>query len=102
MPERSAHRAIIGYACAFTLAPAVPLLVVPPDEFADDPEAAVLAAMPLVVRVVWSPVVGAAAAAAETPRLARATPLAIVEVVTQFEDDGVVKAPAGVVKSPMV
>lgn len=88
---------IMGYACAFTLAPTAPLLVFP-----DDPESAVLAAMPLVVRVVCSPVVGAVAAAAETPRLARATPLAIVEVVTQFEDEGVVKAPAGVVKSPMV
>jgi len=100
MPERSAQSVIMGYACAFTLAPTAPLLVFP-----DDPESAVLAvlaAMPLVVRVVCSPVVGAVVAAAETPRLARATPLAIVEVVTQFEDEGVVKAPAGVVKSPMV
>jgi len=99
MPERSAQSVIMGYACAFTLAPTAPLV------FPDDPESAVLAvlaAMPLVVRVVCSPVVGAVAAAAETPRLARATPLAIVEVVTQFEDEGVVKAPAGVVKSPMV
>ena len=96
MPERSAQSVIMGYACAFTLAPTAPLV------FPDDPESAVLAAMPLVVRVVCSPVVGAVVAAAETPRLARATPLAIVEVVTQFEDEGVVKAPAGVVKSPMV
>jgi len=96
MPERSAQSAIMGYAWAFTLAPIAPLLV-----FADDPEPAVLAAAPLPVRVVCSPVVGVVAAAV-IPRLARATSLAIVEVVTQFEDEGVVKAPAGVVKSPMV
>lgn len=84
MPERSAQSAIMGYACAFTLTPAAALLLLP-----DEVEPAVLAALPLAVPVVCSPVVGPAAAAV-IPRLARATPLAIVDVVTQFEDEGVV------------
>ena len=80
------------------MAPTAPLLVLPEDP---ELELAVLAAMPLVVRVVCGPVVGAAAAV-EAPRFPRRTPLEIEEVVTQFEDEGVLKAAAGVVKSPTV
>jgi len=88
MPERNTQSAIMGYICAFTLAPAAPLL----EDDPDDPEPAVLAASPLEVRVVCSPLaptLGVAVAGLERPRLARFTPLAIVEVVTQFEDEGV-------------
>jgi len=104
----------MGYACEFTLIllaallwvelPAVLVLegselVEPPVDvpLVDVPVAVTLPA-PLVVLLVAA----AAPAAPETPRAARLTPLAIEEVVTQFEEEGVEKAPAGVVRSPIV
>lgn len=67
----------------------------------DDPE-------PLELEPALGAPVAAAVAAAGAlpacvnPKLARATPLEMVGTVTQLEEDGVVKAAVGVVRSPMV
>lgn len=66
---------------------------------AEEPPAPVLLAAAAVGVDALAP---EAAAVFVAPGLARSTPFAIDEVVTQFDDRGVLKGAAGVVRSPTV
>jgi len=86
-----------GYVCAWDIEEAPlfePLLP-------EDPEDPPVGAGPAPLCDPLAPV-GAALGVLDTPRLASAIPLAIVEVVTQLLEEGVEKGAAGVTVSPAV